>query len=886
MTASAGEPPGEPPGSGDRLERALQAFLAASPSTPADAERLLAAHPDLDDLLRPMLDQEPGSETGGDAELPTLGDFRLLRELGRGGMGIVYEAWQRSLDRHVAVKLLSPALVSSPSAVARLRREASAAGRLRHPHIVEVFGFGSDGDRHFFAMQLVRGVPLHECTARFREPMRAVALAAQLTEALAHAHAHGLVHRDVKPANILVQADDTILLTDFGVARDEALPSLTREGGFLGTLDYASPEQVRGEPVDARTDLWAVGVLMHELLTGNSPFVAPTQQALLHNILVAEPPPLVHCSGISADLAAVVDRALAKDRNRRYASAPALLADLRALQAGAPVSVRLPGRIERLRRWAAREPWRAFAAAIVAIGLPTLAAAGGYLWANAPRIAAAAEAEAMQRREERLAIAWSELASESPARGLQALDGMAEDSEVLITRGWMQWAMGEREPALATLRTASGPVAALLLRHWGGEATAPAPSPAATADDPFECFVRALINQDAGVRRGYADRNQARVTIALLQRAILLCRTPRLTYLLTLLHNSIGDPEFTAIADATAKALETLFPGQPGAIRARMRLHSETAPELALATWERIPEETRQRLHVERGVALERLRRNEEAATAYRAAIAVDPNRRVAHANLGLVLRKLGQHEAAIASLQRATELANDHPNSWNGLGLALRDAGRSEEAEAAFRRAIQIAATYAPARYNLGNLLLRRGDHAGAAEAFRAATEIGPDDVRHWANLGNALERTGHLQEALVCCVRATALAPGEFIPWHNLSDTARRLGLHELALSSARRALAVDSKRAEGHSTLAEALLAASPIDAAAALSAARAADERSGGKNLHDRLLVARAMHAGGDGNGAAALLDELAGAAAWSKPADQERITRTRQQLQPR
>jgi tetratricopeptide (TPR) repeat protein len=873
-------------GNGDQLERALEVFLAAAPSTAADRERLLAAHPELACLLRPMLDLEPDPGTEACAELPTLGDFRLLRELGRGGMGIVYEAWQRSLDRRVAVKVLSPALVANPAAVARLRREASAAGRLRHPNIVEVFGLGSDGDRHFFAMQLVDGLPLHECADRFRQPAPAIGLAVQLTEALAHAHAHGLVHRDVKPANILVQDDGRILLTDFGVARDEAMPSLTREGGFLGTLDYASPEQVRGEPVDARTDVWAVGVLLHELLTGAAPFTAPTQQALLHNILVAEPPPLRHRAGISPDLAAVVDRALAKDRDRRYASAQALLADLRALQAGAPVSVRLPGRLERLRRWAAREPWRAFAAAVVAIGLPALAAAGGYLWANAPRIAAAAEAEAVQQREERLATAWSELAAESPARGLQALAGLAEDPEVAITRAWMRRGMGQREPALAALRSASGPAAALLLRHWSGEAKAGEALPTAATDDDFECFVRAQILRDAGRRRGHSDRAERQVVLGLLHRAVLLCRTPRLTYLLTLHQVAADDPESAAIADAAATALETHFPGHHQTLRARMLTYSETTPEQALALWDRLPDEQRQRLHVEHGLALERLRRLDAAATAYRAAIAVDPDRRVAHANLGQVLRKLGQHEAAIVALRRAAELAGDHPVSWNGLGLTLRDAGRGEEAEAAFRRAMEVAPSYAPARYNLGNLLLRRGDHTGAADAFRAATELAPDDVRNWANLGNALERTGRLQEALVCYVRATTLAPGDFIPWHNLSDAARRLGLHELALSSARRALAVDSKRAEGHAMLADALLAATPIDVTAALAAARIADERAGGKDLENRLLVARALHASGDADGASTLLDELARAAAFAKPAQQERITRVRQQMQPR
>ncbi|MFY7781282.1 MAG: serine/threonine-protein kinase, partial [Tagaea sp.] len=248
------------PEPGDRLERALELFLARKPTTAAEAERLLAEHGDLRELLEPMLASSststvpaaPGACVDEDGTL-VLGDYRLVRELGRGGMGIVYEAWQRSLDRRVAVKVLAPALVASPSAVARFRREAAAAGRLRHPHIVEVLGFGSDQGQHFFAMQFVDGAPLHDRMAEFHEPARAVALVAQLADALVHAHAHGLVHRDVKPGNVLVRSDGHALLTDFGVARDEALPSLTQEGGFLGTVDYASPEQLRGEVVDART---------------------------------------------------------------------------------------------------------------------------------------------------------------------------------------------------------------------------------------------------------------------------------------------------------------------------------------------------------------------------------------------------------------------------------------------------------------------------------------------------------------------------------------------------------------------------------------------------------------------------------------------------------
>jgi formylglycine-generating enzyme required for sulfatase activity len=352
---------------GARLERALELLLQSPPSTRADAERLLAENDDLRDLLEPMLEART-TDRDDDAD-QVLGDHRLVRELGRGGMGIVYEAWQRSLDRRVAVKVLAPGLASSASALARFRREAAAAGRLRHPHLVEVHGFGSDGGRHFIAMQFVDGVPLHDCRERFRAPAAVVGLLLQITDALAYAHAHGLVHRDVKPGNVLVQSDGHALLTDFGVAHDAALPSLTQTGGFVGTLDYASPEQVRGEPVDARTDVWALGVIAHELLTGEHPFQAPTRQALLHRILHHEPASLRGRPGIGEDLAAVVAQALAKSRDHRYRSAAALLADLHALQRGAAVSARLPTTSERLRRWMRREPWQATALGALLAGL-------------------------------------------------------------------------------------------------------------------------------------------------------------------------------------------------------------------------------------------------------------------------------------------------------------------------------------------------------------------------------------------------------------------------------------------------------------------------------------------------------------------------------------
>ncbi|MBM4063211.1 MAG: serine/threonine protein kinase, partial [Planctomycetes bacterium] len=350
------------PDSAARLERALDLFVQHA-TLGGDPAQLLERHADLRDLLEPMLAGAAEAAEPGDAggEVGVVGDFRLVRELGRGGMGIVYEAWQRSLDRSVALKVLSPALVASPSAIARFRREAAAVGRLRHPGIVEVHGFGSEGDRHWFAMGLVDGEPLARCAARFRAPAAAVGLLVQVLDALQHAHGAGLVHRDVKPGNVLVRADGSAVLTDFGLAHDAELPSVTTDGSFLGTLDYASPEQVQGQPVDHRTDLWSAGVMLHELLAGTRPFARNGAAATMQAILGDEPPDL-RPRGLGADLAAIVQKALQKGPDRRYGSAAAFLADLRAWQSGGEVAARAPGLGERLLRWIRREPWRATAA--------------------------------------------------------------------------------------------------------------------------------------------------------------------------------------------------------------------------------------------------------------------------------------------------------------------------------------------------------------------------------------------------------------------------------------------------------------------------------------------------------------------------------------------
>jgi serine/threonine protein kinase len=202
------------------------------------------------------------------------GRYQLTSLLGVGGMASVYLADDRVLQRQVAVKVLSPVYAQDPSFVERFRREARTAARLSHPNIVAVFDSGSDAEQHYLVMEYVPGQSLAELLARQGRlaPQRAAELAVEVCAALAAAHAQGLVHRDIKPGNVLVGPNGRVKVTDFGIAKAAVAATVTGSGMVLGTAAYLSPEQAQGGPVDARSDLYGLGCVLYELLTGTPPF--------------------------------------------------------------------------------------------------------------------------------------------------------------------------------------------------------------------------------------------------------------------------------------------------------------------------------------------------------------------------------------------------------------------------------------------------------------------------------------------------------------------------------------------------------------------------------------------------------------------------------------
>jgi serine/threonine protein kinase len=381
-----------------------------------DREAFLARYPEIADELADCLDGldfltdvAPGLLPSGSAEHPalqtppegTLGDFRLVRELGRGGMGVVYEAVQISLGRRVALKVLPFAATLDARQLRRFENEARAAAQLHHSNVVPVHAVGCDRGVHYYAMQLIDGVTLSEVIDNLRRAPRAApadaetaggaaaitrqpthsreffrtvaGLGVQAAEALEYAHQMGVVHRDVKPGNLLLDGRGHLWVTDFGLARFAEAPGTTAPGDLVGTLRYMSPEQAAGEPViDPRGDVYSLGATLYELLTLRPAVPSADRQECLRQLLEDEPPPpRTLTRAVPAELETVVLKAMAKSPADRYPTAAELAADLRRFLDDRPVHARRPSLIERARRWARRHT-TALAAAIAVLGLVAL----------------------------------------------------------------------------------------------------------------------------------------------------------------------------------------------------------------------------------------------------------------------------------------------------------------------------------------------------------------------------------------------------------------------------------------------------------------------------------------------------------------------------------
>jgi serine/threonine-protein kinase len=268
------------------------------------------------------------------------GRYEVESRLGEGGMATVFGGSDRLLGRKVAIKVLARQYAKDPTAVERFRREAQAAAGLNHPNVVSVFDTGSDDGIHYIVMEQVEGRTLADVILKqgALQPSRASDIAVGVCRALSSAHENGMVHRDVKPGNVLLTADGGVKVADFGIARVASVDTLTATGSVLGTASYLSPEQARGGSIDARSDIYSLGCVLYEMLTGKPPFDGDTPLSIAYKHVEEEPvPPSSLNPAVPPELEAVVTKAMAKDPDDRYGSAAEMAGDLREAAPTAPL---------------------------------------------------------------------------------------------------------------------------------------------------------------------------------------------------------------------------------------------------------------------------------------------------------------------------------------------------------------------------------------------------------------------------------------------------------------------------------------------------------------------------------------------------------------------
>jgi serine/threonine-protein kinase len=390
---------GDAPGPEDRrLFDLLEAYLEAPPDQrEAARQRLLDEYPQAAGMVDCVANLESLISAGRDAEAPpgtpggsggsnetilydessaastpemelsqhpfprNFGDYELLSEVGRGGMGVVYKARQKDLDRVVALKMILASELASAQEVRRFYAEAQLAGRLRHPRIVAIHEIGQHGGQHYFTMDFIDGRSLLDVLREGPTDVEtAVRWIAAVARAVDYLHAQGVIHRDLKPANLLLDASGELFVTDFGLAKLlVGSNGRTKTGTILGTPSYMAPEQASGRlsEISPRSDVFSLGAILYELVTGKAPFAADSPLDTLLNVLEGEPTwPREINRRVPRDLARICMKCLEKNPAERYPSAAALAEDLEAFLRGEPVEGTRFAVIPRIRRWARRQP--------------------------------------------------------------------------------------------------------------------------------------------------------------------------------------------------------------------------------------------------------------------------------------------------------------------------------------------------------------------------------------------------------------------------------------------------------------------------------------------------------------------------------------------------
>lgn len=684
-----------------------------------------------------------------------LGHYRIIEQIGAGGMGIVYRAHDLQLDRDVALKVLPAGTLSSSGARARFRREAMALARLNHPNIATVHEFGTQDDVDFLVTEYIPGITLDAKLAAGPLPQQeALTLGLQLAQGLEAAHEHGIVHRDLKPGNLRLTPKGQLKILDFGLAKLSVQPddaamteTVLREDSRLGTLPYMAPEQVRGRQVDERSDIWAAGAVLYEMVTGQRPFSEKHSPQLIDDILHQTPKPPTSIHGqILPGLESIIMKALDKDPERRYQSARELRVDLSRLL---PSTSSTSSHVSATASAAIRPNRKRIAIGVIA-ALVILAALAGLGWrrhllqpsTQGPRI---------------LAVL--------PFRAL----GGDDATGALGT--------GMTETLTAKLAQASDRAALQVVSTREIEAQG-----IKTAEQARREFGVDLVLEGSLQQAG----SQLRINCSLVDANT---------------HRQLSARSFTAEAGdifgledrVVSEALNILSVEIGPAQRANLQTRPDTKPEayqhylrgLGYLQEYHKPENIQSAI-AEFGLSLqsdpnygrayagigqaywlgfqESNRTNDwitRAAENCRKALAVTPDIAEGHSCLGNVYNGQGEYRKAADEFKSAVALDSSRDDALRGLADAYEKLGDARSAEATYQQAIALRPQYWAGYSSLGSFYFRQSRYPDAVRAFQRVVELAPENFQGYSNLGAVFSTQGQYPQAIKVLQRSIEIRP-----------------------------------------------------------------------------------------------------------------------------
>jgi tetratricopeptide (TPR) repeat protein/predicted Ser/Thr protein kinase len=753
--------------------------------------------------------EEETPETPSPLAPPDFPRYEIRRPLGVGATSTVYQAWDRELDRPVALKVLTGPLREDSPIHQRFRREAKVLARLGHSNIVHIYDAGEIEGRMYVAMELIDGAPLNEhvrdAKASIKETVRLLQMVAR---GVHHAHERGIVHRDLKPTNILVTKEGEPKVVDFGLARMMLSDTeLTRSGTTMGTPTCMSPEQVEGrvKEMTARTDVYALGAILFDLLTGRPPFLAETAMEMYQQIVQAEPPPPRRLNHrVPTDLEIICLKALEKEPARRYASAKDFADDLMRFLDGEAILAQAPSTWSIVRRRIVRHRWAVTTAMLV---LAAVAVVGAILAQRRseesardrarPHVDAGnsilARLDLMLTQEDTppgMILRQTEAAREEFGKALETYAAYPE-AILGIARAYAMDGRPDRALEYCTKAVEASPEFAtaylerayLLLEEYLWIRLNDMGQLRSEGEESLE--LRSRIEADLEkVRQWSKHKPELEFAAGILEftagkfrkaakRLDAYCRTTQSDatgwFFMALAWQHAGGQK-EQILQAATRALE-LRPGHLLALNLR-------------------------------GIAYFQMGDFDQAVANYDKAIRINPAFFQAYTNRGLVRYTLGDMDGALADYNEAIRLRPDRTSAFLNRGNVRMARGDTEGAMADFDRSISMFPRSADGYYNRANLRRDLGDHDGALRDYNEAIRLNPDYADAYTNRGNLHVLNGRLEEAIEDCARAIDLDPKQVNAYVNRGIARQRQGNAEKAMANFNAAIGLAPNSADARS------------------------------------------------------------------------------------